>query len=311
MFPARTLEEDISAKPEFSLNSTGDLVLTIHWQDPAGTAIRPSIVETVGGMSVQEFLLYLANTRSVELAYQSAGARINKLLKIMSSFGYQRYMFPLEFNTKPADVMPDSLIVQYADGTEETYVTGVYSPGLISIMGPTEDDPNVYDLVDRSFVELAINQPGRAYELYFDARAEVFNAVAETLDNKIVMTDVEKTSTKILLSSAKSTSKQLDPNYEFDFTWFTNEPMLVDGVVEYVSQTVAGYKIEEDYAVLKIGTFLYDPEEFGYFWGNVTTAAKDKGVTKLIIDISGNGGGYGINSAALTVSMFPNVEYIW
>lgn len=52
MFPARTLEERIYAKPEFSTNSTGDLVLTIHWQDPAGTAIRPSIVETVGGISV-------------------------------------------------------------------------------------------------------------------------------------------------------------------------------------------------------------------------------------------------------------------
>jgi len=253
----------------------------------------------------------LANTRSVQLPYQSVGARINKLLKIMSSVVNKRYMFPLIFNTKPTDVMPDSLIVQYGDGTEETYVTGVYSPGLLSSMGPTDDDPNVYDLVDRSFVELEINQPGRAYQLYMEARAEVFNAFAETLDDAILRTDVKKTSEKILMSSAKATSKQLDPNYEFDFTWFTNEPRLVDGVVEYVSQSVAGYKIEEDYAVLKIESFLYDTKEFGYFWGNVTTAAKDKGVTKLIIDISGNGGGFGVNGLALAVSMFPFVEYKW
>lgn len=293
------------------MNSTGDLSLTIHWYHPAGTAIRPSIVETVGGISVQEFLLYLANTRSVQLASQSVGARINLLLKAISSVGYKRFLFPLYFKTKPTDVMPDSMIVQYADGTEETYVTGVYSSGLLSIMSPTEDDPNVYDLADRSFAELTFNRPGRAYQLYHEAKAKVYDAVAETLDDTIKTTDVEKTSTKTLMSSANVTSKQLDQNYEFDHIWLKNESRLVEGVVEYVSQSVAGYKIEEDYAVLKIGTFLVDPEEFGYFWGNMTTAAKLKGVTKLIIDISGNGGGFGINGMALAVSMFPYVDYKW
>ena len=312
MFPARTLKREFYAKPEFTWNSTGDLVLTIHWQDPTGTyaSIPPSVVETVGGITVRDFLFYMANTRCVQLASQSMGARINQLLKIMSSVDYERYMFPLIFITKPTDVLPDTFIVQYADGTEETYVAGVYSRGLLSIMAPTEDNPNVYDLVDRSNVELIINQPGLAYQLYLEARTEVFNAVAETWDDAIVTTDVEKQAEKRLKSSSKA-SKQLAPSYEFDFTWPRNEATLVDGVVEYVTQAVVGYKIEQDYAVLKIGTFRIDPKEFAYFWGNMTAAAKDKGVTKLIIDISGNGGGYGVNSLNLAVSMFPYVEHKW
>jgi len=49
-----------------------------------------------------------------------------------------------------------------------------------------------------------------------------------------------------------------------------------------------GYVVRDDYAVFKIGAFE-DFEEFWQGWNDLTNSAADAGVTRLIVDIIGNG----------------------
>ena len=63
-----------------------------------------------------------------------------------------------------------------------------------------------------------------------------------------------------------------------------------------VQKVVGGYKITDEYALLKLWDFdwLYTPDGSlapPELWSNFTAAAKERGVKKCMIDISQNGGG--------------------
>ena len=51
-----------------------------------------------------------------------------------------------------------------------------------------------------------------------------------------------------------------------------------------------GFVVHDDYAVFKIDTFEeVDPEQIWQGWNNLTNSAAEAGVTRLIVDIIGNG----------------------
>ena len=106
IFPSRVIREGLVAKPEFSVATNGELVLKIFWQDQFDGSESESVVDTINGLTVPEFLFYMANTRSMYLAFQSVGARINQLLRILSAVDYNFFIFPLLFNTNPTEVLP-------------------------------------------------------------------------------------------------------------------------------------------------------------------------------------------------------------
>ncbi|CAB9525257.1 expressed unknown protein [Seminavis robusta] len=324
VFPTRNLNGTILSKPEFSLKENGEMALKIIWMDTATETETESVVATINGTTVADFVKTLANSRSVQFNWQNLGARVNSLVKSASNAGFQHYLFPLMFNTRPTEALSDTFEVTYTDGTEETFRTGVFSPGMASLMGVNEENSDVYELKNRSLVENVINSPGQAYQYYSQARGQIVDSINRAIDPASDAVEISKKSSMdgaptlksvksgTSLVKAKSVADNDKNSIDFDHTWYNNRTEIVDGAPQTIQEHMAGYKIEKDYAILKIGTWLMDPMVFrAEVWSNLTAAAKENGITKLMIDISGNGGGYGVNAASLAVSMFPNVEYSW
>jgi len=74
---------------------------------------------------------------------------------------------------------------------------------------------------------------------------------------------------------------------------------------------VAAHKIEDSYAILKIQNFEIQNSDATDIWNALSLAAKDRGITKLIVDISGNNGGNILAGNSLAVAMFPRVQFQW
>jgi len=282
----RSGSDVVNIIPTFGMDGeTGNVTLAVAWELSDGSLSDPVEVTTMNGMSVTDFYADLAYNPALSNPYQSVGARFNNLLKVgglMSDWMYG----PMG---RPSDILPSLFEVTYstANGEEEseTWYTGIYNGFLLEAITLSEKSINI----NKTMTEAYLNSPGRMYQV-------VENAVGRILNLEEYYGAVE---TVVSLFSKKAT-KQV-PLVAFEF-----EP---DCISTFDTGDVAAcYKIEDGYAIFKLSSFMVDYIGVVALWNNMTSAAKEAAVTKVLVDISGNGGGSVLAGYTLIMGMFPSLD---
>jgi hypothetical protein len=288
VMPARFVElgdfsGDLVMDPKFSLDEDRKLQLKLVFTDSSQTIMDEKVVSTLNEKSVHEYIVDLANNPALRIPFQTLGARVNFLLQRGALFQ------PFSGSGTPTNILPDVFSAKYEDGEEEIYLFGLV-PSLVYRNWTTSQSTPAGDsfvFVDRSLAEPFINQPGEQ----FDAFERAFGSLDPSLNQ---MTR----SSRAVEPEIGRTSARQGQQLDFDFD-------------EVVYPDNAAYKIEDDYAILKLRSFMVSPTEMANLWENVTIAAADAGVTKLIVDISDNPGGRVDSGMTLIWLMFPFLDDTW
>lgn len=273
----------VGVNPTFAFDESGSLSLSIIWDLEDGTQSE-SLVDTMNGKTVQSFYEDLASNPALSNSLQSLGARLNNLMK---RGGLILPWYP-SGNGRPSDILPCSFTVTYIDdgglpGGDETWYTAIKSPFFGKVYVPAE--PGV---VNATLAESFINMPGNVYSV-------VQRAIGYLLE--LEAADEEATASTAI---TKPVVKQSTAN-EFDFG--------SNCIISQDTGSVAGcFNIEGEYAIFKLSSFEVDEFDIYFLWKNMTMAAKQAGVTDVLIDISGNGGGSILAGYVLIMALFPNLD---
>lgn len=295
--PERCQNGSVTGRHEFTTGSDGDLILKMFWKYENKTEEEESIVKSLNGMDVYSFFSEVSNSPSINLSYQSIGARFNALLQIyrmyhqstISAFNdkygtgvYLWMFFILPLNSRPSNVYPDSIRVVYEDGDEEIYQSGTTSLAMAALHTNESSTDGLMMGLNRTVAEEILNRPGDIYESY---------------DGDECTVDQSNDISPQLRSGANSESVS---------SYFDADHILFD---PNSGGAMAAGKIEDEYAVLKVEDFRINTDQLVAVWKMLSSQAKESGVNKLIIDISNNGGGIGSSASTLAQLMYPSVEY--
>jgi hypothetical protein len=285
--PFRVLNYNGQAQvtPIFSLDANAKLQLQLHFtynKSPDESAT----VSTVNGMSVHDFMVGLANNPALPLNFQSLGARINYMLLNMSPFSYPNGF--LVATGRPSSVLPDSFQVKYMDGTSETFYTSIAISDKNSMF--TLDSSTMEYSVNRTLYELYASLPGDI-RYNFDVALNKIGSLHRLLQD--VPQEYDTTDQDFTTRNLAGTG------YTFD--------NLIPSETN-ASSYVAAYKIEADYAILKLESFEISENYTAQIYQQVAQAAKDAGVTKLMIDVSNNLGGIALSGLTLAHLLYPSLD---
>lgn len=282
--------------------SVGGMSLTIDGKVSAGPAklktVGESVVAKIDGKSPLEYVVSIANAPLDGVGFKSLGSRVNSLFskgwlqnpEVSSAF--ERYNFFVHVfmsSSKPSSILPDSFVVQYEDGKEELFFTGILQTSLGNILVKSAGQV----VMNTAEAKELVNRPGRQFRNYERALGRLEGPP----EPEVPGNDSWKPS--ILSTPIRLSNRHTERSYQFD--------ELFD-VKEEVSY---GYVLQDDYAVFKILNFKMKRDEIVDAWRSMTVDAKSKGVTKVIVDISSNGGGTVVCGEALTAAMFPSMELKW
>ena len=297
VYPERTLYSDIKTRYTFEYvenmnDGTMDLLLTVHWQDADGTETQ-NIVKSINNQTVYDFFLDMAN-RPVENFFNSAGARMNWLMThslrysrvdVTALDSYKQYLFHgfsgmRGMTTRPSLWFPGTFVLGYDDGTSETYQTGVVIQ-LFSFADSGNMTTNVTFTADVAEAEAKLNFIGEAYAQFQRVKALLNGTLppGETLSIPPGTKEATQSSHDSVLPHRRHSRRLTEAgNYTFD------EVISLPRVF-YIDAGDVAYRIEDDYAIMKIEGFDIYPEGSIELFSKTTSAAKARGVKKLIIDV--------------------------
>eukprot|EP00984_Skeletonema_dohrnii_P005118 scaffold1802_cov146-Skeletonema_dohrnii-CCMP3373.AAC.2 len=295
--PERCADGAVKGKHSFSNDPlTEELQLKIDWEDENGTKSE-SVVESMNGMTPYQFFLEVSNSPSIAgLVYQSRGARLNSLLTNMRSWSgnfidalgeYNQVILPVRIDARPSDAYTPEVLVKYADGGEEMYHAYLKSNFMQQqITGYTDStvDFNVTALEEH------INKQGSSH-------AEMMQAIEGTFS----VVDVDRTIPQPQPTGKEVRSVRSGEDEESESFFDT-----------YNEAEAWALKFMDRYAVLKMESFddIAD-EKLLIVWMALSRECKRQGITKLIVDISNNGGGKGILGPTLATLMYPTAAHNW
>ena len=256
-----------------SYNEEGELEVTLEFLSADGITTEVESIDTIFGMTPYDFYLNMVSKpeTAINYPYQSIGARMNGAFKRFKATGLDA--FRVGFGSRPTDILPDTFSVTYKSGKEETYYTGL-----------------IYREMNTSTVHEYVNsmpnltEPGSAFSNFAIAASE-FQNVNRRQELKQLSTAMDADEWQPKKPTAKAGQTEM---YDFDYiiNLRSNASNAING-----SKDFGGVKIEDDYAVLKLQFFDIEPEDMWDIWSDFTSAAKERGVKKALIDIAGNGGG--------------------
>lgn len=274
------VDSRVTMDTEFELDLNGDLQLLLTFNNTDFEA-----VETINGLTVGEFMVTLANNPVFQISPQDVGGRVNFLIASGGGFGNT-----LTSSGQPLDALPDSFLVTYTSGGSETFHTGVLASDIFSSwMFTSEVGEGSFQLiVDRTAAETFINQPGAQYQAYARAKREISNLTSDTV---FPFRSAPITHPKAI---AKTSTRQ------------SNE------VITDTIKGKGGYTIQSDVMVLKFSSFdSVDQFDARGLWVDMVRLAKENDITKLLVDLSSNGGGSITTVYYLLFLMFPSADISW
>eukprot|EP00978_Attheya_sp_CCMP212_P012725 scaffold31838_cov61-Attheya_sp.AAC.3 len=284
----------------------GKLQMKMLWQYPDGKVgvsgrEDESLVESIDGKTVEEFVTALANNAALGTTLQASGARLNQLVTYsLTGADYDVKFADMISIADPTKILPDMFNVTYADRSEEVFHTAISSDAFFALNAvPVAVQGKMYTILNTTQAEAALNQPGKMYGNLLRA----IGRVDEVIDSGAQSSNATNATVQ---EESPMNTRMLQTNEDYVFDDIVSLPNVING-----GTVKAAYKITEEYAVLKLQAFSVSPLDIISLWHNVSVAAKEQGVDRLIIDISNNGGGVINAGNVLSVAMFPNVGYKW
>jgi len=236
-------------------------------------------VTSIDGQKPLDFFTERCSTPPFDAPLKSIGPRIQNLLQKWVSGTEGTAVFGLLSSglwqgapPNMARFLKDEYEIKHADGTAITWKSFQILPQPISSNTTREE------------IQSSIDEPGALYSQFEQA-----------------LTDLQ------IVASSRKRKRQSDP---FSRKLQTSDFTMVGDHV--------GFVVRDDYAVFKIDTFEWpdedqmsgkDFEEIWQGWNDLTNSAADAGVTRLIVDIIGNGGGNVDLGYALASFMYPDAQW--
>jgi len=261
-------------------------------------------VETINGQSVHDFIIDLANNPAVFLPHQSVGGRVNALMRANAVFA------GLFVIGRPTDVLPDTFEVTYVGGGSNMFITGCYAPTYETWFTTETVDQDLVLKFNREVAEAFVNQPGEQFDAYLRAVIAVDDVISDgggsnsTRRNKRSLQerwgkDGPKKPVSKELREYNNSRRRKKRSLQQEQIWEEH-----DGISD-------AFPLDDDVIVIKLQSFMLEPSEFASLWASVVSFAAENGQTKLIFDLSTNGGG-DIETAYTTLFLlFPEVPIEW
>lgn len=185
--------------------------------------------------------------------------------------------------SNPAKFMKDSYDIVYTDETTTTWKLYQEIPCAL------QDIPIVVDNITEYY-----NSPGIIQQSLDDANSMVIDVVPDILLNNTV-TEEEIGDENNNITNIRRKLQQQNNNGGINFEKYGNK---------------LAWAVTDDFAVLKIEGFLQFTEQNLFtIWQNITTVATEKNVTRLIIDVINNGGGYVNLGYYLAQLLYPEATW--
>ncbi|GKY91469.1 hypothetical protein MPSEU_000119200 [Mayamaea pseudoterrestris] len=289
--------------PTFSIDKNSNLQLKLQFRYDDNN-VEEAAVSTINGKSVHDFMVDLANEPALPLGYQSLGARINDLMTTFKLFNFPFGTLPV--SGRPSDVLPDSFKVVYQDGTSENFYStiAIADSGFGDFFSLDASSGNTFS-VNRTYWEIYAILPGNLRYNYDVAFNQITSAppLLSPDDGGRRMT-VKDSTIHYKHFNSKTRKMQEKDNFVFD------EVVSVPPLSGLNGTNVAAFKIENDYAILKLPSFAMLPNQTANIYYQVAQAAKAAGVKKLMIDVSDNGGGVAMSGLTLAHLMYPSLDFL-
>lgn len=210
---------------------------------------------------------------------------------IQSFLGSFRLRLISPSDSNPAKYYKDKYDVTYDDGTATTWEFFMTVPCLVT------------GNVPKRVIETILTQPGEFYDVTERAIAIIEDATASATASAATAeaAAVLASSARATASSPASAIKEYGRHYLSSVAGSPGERKLQGGGdgggIAFTTfkgtnfKEVIGYHIADDYAVFKIDTFtiVQGVPLILQAWEQMSNEAAEKGVTKLIVDIIGNG----------------------
>lgn len=303
---------DWTVETFFSYDENQKIQLEIDYYDNTaveGTPPEIVTVETINGQSVHDFMIDLANNPAVRLPYQSVGGRVNSLVSTNALFDGMGAV------GRPTNILPDAFVVTYADGRNDTFITGCVAPTIQSFFTlETLDDGSALFNFDRTAAESFVNQPGEQFDAYLRAVSEINDITGGSGDTRKKRVLRQDTDTPLVKDRDSGKRKTRFRQIETNSTGAIQKRSLQDEEVPFPENDgkIDAVVVNDDVIVLKVQTFSQlSIQEFASIWESVATFASENGHTKLMIDLSGNGGGSVATAYTMLFLLFPEVDLFW
>lgn len=229
-------------------------------------------IQTIDGMEPMDFFIETSSTSPFNSPYKSLGPRIQALIK-----GITNGIIYSSLNL--SRVFRDSYKIVYADGTSSKWLM------LKEIPSPVSRKDTKLE------IEEALTEPGELYRSYDEATKRISTAFSQRQRHQ------RKIEAR-LVGEDRQLQELLSNSSSIGFTTYSFEAGSI------------GFAVSDGYAVLKVDSFeSYDESKMLKAWNDLTNEAEAKGVTNLIIDIIGNGGGVVSLGYQLVQLMYPSANW--
>lgn len=278
--------EDPFPNPQFLIDGDRKIQLSLDIVVGDDGVESTESVTNINGVAVHDFVVSMANNPVLQSGgSQHTGGRVTQLIRDKLAFaGLTAVSGEL-----PVEIFPDTFEVEFASGTTKTFFTGVTTSATWM---PAPGDGTMISF-DRSSAQLLVNQPGAQYASYEQARMEIvdLNTTGEIFSRMVNL----------------NSKKDIDRSQTSPKVGSTRQLENAD-IQEAVEGCQCGFVARNGYMVLKLSTFEVESEDLLVVLTRLMTEAKEKNSTKLIVDLSSNGGGDIANVYGLLYTLFPSIE---
>jgi len=202
-------------------------------------------------------------------------------------------ILPVSTNARLSDAYPPEVLVKYADGVEEMYHAYLLPPNKLREFAGVSAD----SAVDFNVTALGefINRQGNSHLQMIQA---IFGAMSVV---DFVHTMPQPRIKDVLLVRSGAERERFFDHYNGESGEGGDDAKKWKWALKFM----------DGYAILKMESFSLEPESLRQGWQRLADECKDRGIKKLIVDISINGGGLGVLGPALATLMYPTATHDW
>ncbi|WPT13207.1 hypothetical protein PSENEW3_00001051 [Picochlorum sp. SENEW3] len=248
-------------------------------------------IKSIDGVAAVDFMDTLVSNTALQLvsSYKARGARMQQFLKNVR--GIPPYLFQ-EYVAYDFRNLPECMNVEFASGSTTQWCFALFVPGKLA-------NQTVEDIINNANT---IPEDG-PYEIFQEA---VNEALGSRLVSDFPLEDPGPTDNQPSSTGSRQSEEEVPNPLNWKYFRTTDQEIIDD----YGDDILFAITSVDDATVLKFNAFKLD---------NVTTIAEfckefydfgeQMGSTKLIVDLTDNGGGATTQAYAMTQCLYPTITF--